>query len=696
MSPRINNNNTFDDDTNDWLREHADHLKGIEGARHLKANPIEDPLGEDKPAAPADPQCTACGGPIFEEFVDLKHPEVCTRPKCQKRRRKRAKELAKFERERAEGANPGAAKPAPTSKSKPAQATRRRAVRDDYDLEGSEFRDAVDDMNDLAHKFFVEDPLEREKEEEDRRKDFGEDLNSSGAETEIGDEVDEVDDDFDETPEEEGEDPEGTDTRRTRVEPTKRKPPKRVFADGEGIVPIASDLGGDDDLPLLVRVRKGYRPPAQPRPGPARRCSSSEPLKSCEAHGVAKCPTCFPESDAVRAFREQREKLKALWEAQEEERYLEMVRLGEIVPPPKNETEAMEQGAARITKERLEKEEMAKRKIVRKRRPKFEPKETPNLRLRYKFMPRQVADVLDIPLFNEPFSVLNRSLLYDPASIFHSWYGQLKKDMEDRGLVDIRDARRRGDQRYEDYTRWQTEWEVIDGKPTVVTSEDRYVRPEFVMIDGVAHFVDPVEADALAAAGVAVPVTEETEPADLFITKTPMPTKIKRRVGVKTPRQKSPSTYGEMINMLPYRLDVMITPEERAFYKDYAARNLTRKGLEEKYGEKTDDEILLLENRAIKWAVKLRLLEPPLEEFEPDWERLLDEDIEADKRMISKTGGACIGGRVISGKLNRYGKTTKLNSFRTPPIREGSGYGDSGSEGRWSPDYDDFGDESAA
>jgi hypothetical protein len=678
VSPRINNS-SFDDATNAWLREHADDLKGIEGARHLKPNPIEEPLDEDKPAPAVSsyPACRACLRPIFEEFADGGRLGFCARKDCKTKRLKLEKEYTK-----------AVAKAAAKTK-------REQAVRDTHDLKGSEFRDAVDDTRGLAHKVFVEDPLERAQEEEEYQREFGEDLNTSSTDTEIDDEeVDEVDEeDEDEEFDDDaalGEDPEGTTTSITKAKP-KPKPTSRIRADGEGLVPTAGDFC-DDDVPLLVRVRKGYRPPQWP-PDPERRGSASEPLKSCEDHGVAKCPTCFPESDAAKAFREQREKLKALKDAQEEARYLERVKRGEIIPPPKNEDEALEQEAARILKERLEKEEMAKRKIVRKRRPKFKPKETENLRRRYKFTTRQVADVLDIPLFNEPFQVLNRSLLYDPTSIFHRWYMQLEKNKKDRGLLDIRDARRRGDARYEDYTRWQTEWEVVDGKPTVVTAE--YVRPEFVMIHGVAHFVDPVEADALAAAGVAVPVGEKS-PADPFITEAPTPNKIKRRIGVKTPRQKSPSTYGEMVNMLPYKRETMLTTEERSFYKDLASRNMTRKQLEEKYGEKTDDEILLLENRAIKWAIKLRLLEPPLEEFEPDWERKLDEDIEADKRMISKSGGASIGGRVHAGRLNRYGKTIKLNSFRTAPIRQGSGYGDSGSEGRWSPDSDDYGEDSAA
>ena len=286
-------NNTFDDETNDWLREHADDLKGIEDARHLKANPIEDPLDEDKPAVPADPACAECGGPIFEEFVDLKRPDVCARPKCQKKRRKLEKEQAKAAAELADPA--AAAKPA--SKSKPAKARRERALRDDYDLEPGleDARDAVDDMNDLVHKVFVEDPLEAEREEREYQKEFGRDSRRTGStEKEIDDkeveEAEEVEEGVgDEVDDEDGLDPEGTMTSRTKVKP---KPTSRIRTDGAGLVPTAGDLY-DDDTPLLVRVRKGSCP-ARLRPYPAR-FSVSEPLKSCEAHGVAKCPTCFPE-----------------------------------------------------------------------------------------------------------------------------------------------------------------------------------------------------------------------------------------------------------------------------------------------------------------------------------------------------------------------------------------------------------------
>ena len=137
----------------------------------------------------------------------------------------------------------------------------------------------------------------------------------------------------------------------------------------------------------------------------------------------------------MKAFREQREKLYVLLDKQADDHYAACVEAGRIpLPPPKDEVEAMEREAARILEERLEKEEMDRRRIVRKRRPKFKRKETPNLRLRFKFTPRQVADVLGIPLFNKPFRVLDRSLLYDTnpetKTIFRKWYVQIAKDAE--------------------------------------------------------------------------------------------------------------------------------------------------------------------------------------------------------------------------------------------------------------------------
>jgi hypothetical protein len=466
-------------------------------------------------------------------------------------------------------------------------------------------------------------------------------------------------------------------------------------------VRIASDFSGDDEVPLLVRIRNGFRPPDK----------GTKPLlpgveffstRRCEAHGVDACVTCFPVSNAD--IVERRKVIDALRDQEDAERWAELVRRGLAPePPPKDEIEAIEREAKRIEKERLEREEMEKRKIVRKRRvrpPK--PKETPNLRLQYKFSTRQLADVMAIPLFNEPFRAPDRSLLYDSnprtKTIYRKWYTQIAKNAEERG-VPIREGRRRGDTKYENLLDKQekTEFEIIDGKPTVVSAG--HVPPVMQMINGCAIFMDA--ADAVDEVPSPPPPKTHTEVLPDGSTKVhvvkqlAMPNKIHRGASAKFSVQKSPSTYGELINSLPYIWPTMLTIEERAFYRDYADRNLTAAQLKVKHGEKTDDDILLLENRAIRHAFKLRLLDPPLTELlYRDFELDLDEDWKHDIQMISKTGGGYIGGHVTGGKLDRYGRTMKLNSFRTRPIRETAGGSFAADNG--APEYDDFGDESAA
>jgi hypothetical protein len=219
-------NNTFDDKTNTWLREHADDLKGIEGARHLKPN--AESLDEDK-KPPVDPPCTVCGRPIFDEFVDPKNSSYCTRPACKRKRAKLEKEQARLAHEKAnpDGAAKSAAKAA-------AKATQRRAAREekdieaDYDLEDGlgNVRDAVDDARGLEHKVFVEDPMEKDQAERDYKKEFGEDLRTSSTGREVFDDDDDdefeegADEEFDKSLEEKPEEvPEGTTTSVTKARP---------------------------------------------------------------------------------------------------------------------------------------------------------------------------------------------------------------------------------------------------------------------------------------------------------------------------------------------------------------------------------------------------------------------------------------------------------------------------------------------
>jgi hypothetical protein len=669
------------DEANTWLRKHAEDIKGLDDAKHLRPSPAAPPSPPGDTTA-ADPTCDFCNSPIFEEYRDAKQPEYCTRPKCQKKRHK-------FDLQQEAAAS--------------GEFDLIRCV-DDKEDEGAdpfESSDAVTDAEELPRKVFAveesstENDLRTSSVAEDDEDD--EDKDKDEEEFEDGDEpLDHEDEEpsGEEEEDESEENPEGTSTTKIKIE---RDRTKKIRSDGEGVVPVASDFSGDDEVPLLVRIRNGFRPPDK----------GTKPLlpgveffstKRCHAHGIDACVKCFPVSNAD--IVERRKVIDALRDQEDAERYAALVEAGMVPePPPKNELEAIEREAKRIEKERIEKEEMERRKIVKKRRIRPpRPKETPNLRLQYKFSTRQLADVMDIPLFNKQFPVRDRSLLYDSnpktKTIYRKWYTQIAENAEERG-VPISKGRRRGDSRYEDIRFEKVEFDIVEGKPVVVSAG--YVAPEIVMIDGVAVSVDPVDVESLAPPAPPKTKTEFFPDGSTkvhVVKQLAMPDKIKSGTKPNRPKQYSPKTYGELINALPFRPETMLTIEERAFYRDYAARNLTAAQLMEKHGEKTDDDILLLENRAIRHAFKLRLLDPPWEALYREFELDLDEDYRLDALMVSKTGAGYIGGHVTGGKLDRYGRTMKLNSFRTRPIRESGGGSSTADNG--APDYDDFGDESAA
>ncbi len=671
---------------NDWLRKNANDLKGLEDAKHLRPGPA----APSPPGETTDPTCNFCLSPIFEEYRDEKQPEFCTRPKCRKIRRK-----FELQQERITSG----------------ELDLITCVDDEEDKDEDpwEDSDAVTDAEELSRKVFAVEEASTENDlrassvaeddAEDEDIEDEEEFEDDDARREDEESTDDFDeDDSEEESEDEPEDePEGTSTHKIKV---KRERLKKIRSDGEGVVSIASDFSGDDEVPLLVRIRKGFRPPDigtnTVLPG-----AEFFSTKRCKAHGIDACPECFPVNN--NALLKQQEKIKILRDQEEAEAFADDVRRGLITvpePPPKDELEAIEREAKRIEKERLEKEEIERRKIVKKRRvrpPK--PKETPNLRRQYKFTTRQLAEVMDVPLFNKPFRVPDRSLLYDSnlktKTIYRKWYTQIAKNAEERG-VPIWEGRRRGDARYENVLdkHEKTEFEIIDGKPTVVSVG--YTPPEIVMIDGVAVCVDEVPTPPSPQLPKIVNEVLPNGSVKTHVVKIlEAPAKIKRASGPKIPVQKSPSTYGELINSLPYHGETMLTKEERDFYRDYAARNLTAEQLKDKHGEKTDEDILLLENRAIRHAFKLRLLDPPLEDLYRDFKLDLDEAYKLDVSMISKSGGGYIGGRVTGGKLDRYGRTMQLNSFRTRPIRESCGAGSSKAD-NGAPDFDDFGDESAA
>jgi hypothetical protein len=674
---------------NIWLRKHAEDIKGLDDAKHLRPSPAAPPSPPGNTTA-GDPTCDFCNSPIFEEYRDAKHPDFCTRPKCQKKRRK----FELQQEARASGELDLIASVDDPEDKDEDRWEDSDAVTDAEELPRKVFAVEASTENDLRTSSAAEDDEDKDEEEEEFEDDDEpldqEDEEPSGEEDE--DDSEEEDDDESE------ESPEGTSTTKIKV---KRDRTRKIRSDGEGVVPVVSDFSGDDQVPLLVRIRNGFRPPDK----------GTKPLlpgveffstRRCEAHGVDACVTCFPVSNAD--ILRQRKVIDAIRDQEDAERWAALVEAGRVPePPPKNELEAIERDAKRIEKERVEKEETERRKIVRKHRIRLpKPKETPNLRRQYEFSTRQLADVMDTPLFNKSFPVKDRSLLFDNhpnrkfRNIYHKWYTQIAKNAKDRG-VPISKGSRRGDYRYENVFDKQEkmEFEIIDGKPVVVSAG--YIPPVMQMINGCACFVDA--ADQVPS--LPAPPKTRTEVLSDGSTKVhvvkqlAMPDKIKRASGPKFPVPKSPSTYGELINALPYRWETMLTSEETDFYKDYADRNLTAAQLKVKHGEKTDEDILLLENRAIRHAFKLRLLDPPLEELMyRDFELDLDEAYKLDAIMVGKSGGGYVNGRVTGGKLDRYGRTMKLNSFRTRPIREGGGGPSQADNG--APDYDDFGDESAA
>jgi hypothetical protein len=137
-----------------------------------------------------------------------------------------------------------------------------------------------------------------------------------------------------------------------------------------------------------------------------------------------------------------------------------------------------------------------------------------------------------------------------------------------------------------------------------------------------------------------------------------------------------------------------LTEKESSFYRDYAANNLTVPQMIEKYGAWTDDEIRDLENRIIRHATKVRLVEVLPDNSTDEYTRGLDEARAAAETSVDKSGGGSIGaGGIHHGKLGKYGSRRGLDSFRTPlPKMDGSGWSPSARDGV--PESDDFGEES--
>jgi hypothetical protein len=137
-----------------------------------------------------------------------------------------------------------------------------------------------------------------------------------------------------------------------------------------------------------------------------------------------------------------------------------------------------------------------------------------------------------------------------------------------------------------------------------------------------------------------------------------------------------------------------LSEKEVSFYRDYATNNLTVPHMIEKHGAWTDDEIRELENRIIRHAAKVRLVEVLRDNSTDEYTRGLDEARQATEMSVDKAGGGSIGASGIHrGKLGKYGDPRGLDDFRTPlPKMDGSGWSPSARDG--APERDDFGEES--
>ena len=149
-----------------------------------------------------------------------------------------------------------------------------------------------------------------------------------------------------------------------------------------------------------------------------------------------------------------------------------------------------------------------------------------------------------------------------------------------------------------------------------------------------------------------------------------------------------PGTLAEWKNMLPSKWVTCVTEAEKSFYKEYAARNLTVAEMKAKYGEVSDENIRLLENKIVRRGFYLKLFNPPIGGVKPaDFERDRDRAWALEEQAIAK-GVAYVGG--IYGSNAPGSRQTRLT---TPPVR-GTGVG-SGLPGSDMVD-DDYGEESGS
>lgn len=149
-----------------------------------------------------------------------------------------------------------------------------------------------------------------------------------------------------------------------------------------------------------------------------------------------------------------------------------------------------------------------------------------------------------------------------------------------------------------------------------------------------------------------------------------------------------PGNLKEWRSLLPLKKVKVLTDTEVAFYRDYAARNLIVADMKAKYGEVSDEQIRLLENRIIRRAFYCRLLNTPLGLKAADFDRDRDHAWKLEEQAIAK-GVSYIGS--IFGSNRPGSRPTRLG---TSPVsrskRSGVGREDTGT------DSDDYGEESGS
>lgn len=155
-----------------------------------------------------------------------------------------------------------------------------------------------------------------------------------------------------------------------------------------------------------------------------------------------------------------------------------------------------------------------------------------------------------------------------------------------------------------------------------------------------------------------------------------------------------PGTMAEWRTMLPLKWFTCVTEAEKSFYRDYANCNLTKGEMKVKYGEVSDENIRLLENKIVRRGFYLKLFNPPIGGVKPtDFERDRDHAWALEERAIAN-GVSYVGSIFGSNRPgSRKPRLTREGSPLGGPLVRSKNSGDDGEEP--GTDSDDYGEESS-